>query len=1176
MRGREREWNAVLGLLHRGEQGCGGVLLIDGDQGTGKSLLLGEAAAAASARGFRVAAAAAEEFGQLMPLAPLLASFSRFRDPAVTTRRTREPADMRTWLVARLRTRLREQAATGPVLVALDDLQWADPHTLRALRALAGDLAPGPVLWSLARRTRPHGDAAERLFGRLEAGGATRVSLPPLREDDVADLVTDALGSMPSAGLLALAAGASGNPLLLSELVAGLCDEGAVRIRGGRATLVSARLPLRIQAAVRRRLAGLSRRAWQLMETAAVLGPSVELDDVAEMIGAPPAALLMPLQEALEAGVMFATDDTVMFRSELERQSVAESMPARVRQALHRQFGEILAERGCAVPAAAHLLQGASGGDTRALRRLDRAVAEILPSSPPAAAEVAAQALALTAPADPGRAGRTVAAIESLTAAGRLEEAAATAGAALAASLPGTDCARVRCALSAVWYSRGEAAQAVAEAERALREPGLPGSLRDDATVALRDDATVALRDDATVALLHAAADLPGPARGAAEGNAILAAPQRCRDDVVVAALTWRAAVCWDAGLVAEGLARSAEAARRADELAPEPRRPYAPAAHLGLAARLADLGRADEAAAAAQAAQRRAGAGEQTIWAARLGVLRARLHLAAGHLDEAAAEASAAVRAADSTGAAPSAAQPLAVLSVIALRRGDLHAAGQHLRRARAHGRDHAGPAPDQVLAAQIAEARGGPAAAGGLLAVVYADLPRRPGLLLADPASAAWLTRVAVAAGDRQAAQAVVAAASSLGRAGDPGPAMAARAAHARGILDQSPGCLEFAMREHADPWARASAAEDLAAALAHSGDGQRAVTVLDQALAGYQQTGARRDAARVRGRLRALGVRRRYWTQRERPVTGWASLTDAERAISDLVAQGMTNRQVAAQMFVSVHTVAFHLRQVFRKLGVRSRVELTRLAMEQRAADPGRAGPPRLPAAGLAWCPGFRSRSSRLSCCTRGCGLSARARGRGRPWRPGLLRLSGQHGPEQLAVGLHHAGQRDRVHEAHLTRVLHRGQVALAELDQVGRPGHGVLAQLHERDHLLAVLLVRAPDDGGSDHVGVLHQHVLDVAGVHVVPAPDDQVLDPVHDVQVAVLVEPAHVAGVQPAAAHRLRGLRLGVPVPAHQHRAAHADLAFPARRGLRRVRALDTDRHARRRAAHAADPHLAAR
>ena len=256
MRGREREWNAVLGLLHRGEQGCGGVLLIDGEQGTGKSLLLGEAATAASARGFRVASAAADEFGQLMPLAPLLASFTDFPDTAVRGRPGRGQACGPGW-----------SAGCGPGWRSRPPRarSWLPSMTcngrIRARCAPCGrwpGIASGPVLWSLARRTRPHGDAAERLFGRLKAGGATRVSLPAARGGH-RRLVTDALGSMPSAGLLTLAAGASGNPLLLSELVAGLCDEGAVRIRGGRATLVNRRLPLRIQAAVQRRLAGLSR-----------------------------------------------------------------------------------------------------------------------------------------------------------------------------------------------------------------------------------------------------------------------------------------------------------------------------------------------------------------------------------------------------------------------------------------------------------------------------------------------------------------------------------------------------------------------------------------------------------------------------------------------------------------------------------------------------------------------------------------------------------------------------------------------------------------------------------------------------------------------------------------------------------------------------------------------------
>ena len=66
--------------------------------------------------------------------------------------------------------------------------------------------------------------------------------------------------------------------------------------------------------------------------------------------------------------------------------------------------------------------------------------------------------------------------------------------------------------------------------------------------------------------------------------------------------------------------------------------------------------------------------------------------------------------------------------------------------------------------------------------------------------------------------------------------------------------------------------------------------------QSLTGYERTGATRDAARIRRRLRQLGVRRRHWTTADRPVQGWDSLTDTERSISGLVSQGLTNRQVA----------------------------------------------------------------------------------------------------------------------------------------------------------------------------------------------------------------------------------------------------------------------------------------
>ena len=85
-------------------------------------------------------------------------------------------------------------------------------------------------------------------------------------------------------------------------------------------------------------------------------------------------------------------------------------------------------------------------------------------------------------------------------------------------------------------------------------------------------------------------------------------------------------------------------------------------------------------------------------------------------------------------------------------------------------------------------------------------------------------------------------------------------------------------------------------------------------------------------MRRRLRRLGVRKRHWAVEARPTTGWPSLTGTEQTVSELVSQGLTNQQVADQMFISVHTVAFHLRQVFRKLSISSRVELARIAVGQ----------------------------------------------------------------------------------------------------------------------------------------------------------------------------------------------------------------------------------------------------
>ena len=280
-------------------------------------------------------------------------------------------------------------------------------------------------------------------------------------------------------------------------------------------------------------------------------------------------------------------------------------------------------------------------------------------------------------------------------------------------------------------------------------------------------------------------------------------------------------------------------------------------------------------------------------------------------------------------------------MLSLIELRRGDLAAAAQYLACRPATTPQFAdlyARGETAAAQAQLTEARDGPAAALGPLRQLGADLEARPGLLLGDPALAAWLTRTALAAGDRELAARAVRAAEALAGSRPESAALTAAAAHARALFRRDPAGLAQAAARHPDPWARASAAEDLGVV---PGDRDQAIHYLKEALAGYGQAGAGRDQARIRRRLRRLGIRRRHWsTPRARPGTGWDRLTGTQQAVAGLVAEGLNNGQVAARMYISTHTVAHHLRQAFRKLSIASRVELTRIVIEQAA--PGSCPP------------------------------------------------------------------------------------------------------------------------------------------------------------------------------------------------------------------------------------------
>jgi DNA-binding CsgD family transcriptional regulator len=100
---------------------------------------------------------------------------------------------------------------------------------------------------------------------------------------------------------------------------------------------------------------------------------------------------------------------------------------------------------------------------------------------------------------------------------------------------------------------------------------------------------------------------------------------------------------------------------------------------------------------------------------------------------------------------------------------------------------------------------------------------------------------------------------------------------------------------------------------------------------AIDGFEGLGASPCAKRARGELQATGE-----TARKRDVSTLDDLTPQELRIARLAAAGDTNREVAAQLFVSPKTVEYHLRKVFAKLGVSSRVELARIPLGGTPTD------------------------------------------------------------------------------------------------------------------------------------------------------------------------------------------------------------------------------------------------
>src|SRR5580692_4356291 len=307
LRGRDDEMSLLREQVARLRSGAGTSWLLEGGPGLGKSRLVEEAVRAGREAAFAVGHAVAEPGDAAVELAALMDALSGGPEPVldrsalVDSRASRE---QRYWLLQDIQALLERSALRQPILICLDDLQWADSGTRAAIRTLPTRLASLPIGWVLAFRPVEAGSELRRAVAELLRNGADQTVLGCLDQAAVAEMATDVLGAAPDDALLRMAEGVRGNPFFLMELLAGLRDEHLVSLDAGRAALTEARLPLRVREGMRRRLARMSPAARNAVAVAASLGRRFTVGQLAAVLEVPASSLLDPVQELIGSELM--------------------------------------------------------------------------------------------------------------------------------------------------------------------------------------------------------------------------------------------------------------------------------------------------------------------------------------------------------------------------------------------------------------------------------------------------------------------------------------------------------------------------------------------------------------------------------------------------------------------------------------------------------------------------------------------------------------------------------------------------------------------------------------------------------------------------------------------------------------------------------------------------------
>ena len=906
--GRVNELELIRELLRAIEGGESRTLLLRGEAGIGKTALLEAASHLAGERLLVVRATGVESEAELpyaglhQLLQPLMSRIDDLPPPqtrALSGAFGLAEAEVAERMLVGLATLtlLSERAEAQPVLCLVDDAQWLDAASLDAIAFAVRRLTAEPVGSLLAVRD---GEGAT-----VAIEGAREVRLGALTETQSRALLDHRYGStLPPDEADAVVRNASGNPLALLEFAAGV-------------TLDGRQLPT-VEQNYLSQIRALDRAAQTLLLLAAA-DEGAELVVVADAARAL-AVAIESLEPAEAAGLVSVVAGRIRFKHPLVRSAAYKRAPFAERQRAHLALAQALERAGHPDRRAWHRAAAAVGVDEETAAELEHSAARATARSGYAAASTALERAAKLSPAAADRARRIVGAAEAARLAGRRDRALALLA---AAEIPADDL-RLQVAAARVHGMIEAQAGAPAEAMRIFL----------DAASAIHPLDHRAALELATLA--QEAAGLGGEIDEIVEfrNRVNTFGAGKTVDEQIMLGLVRGFAdlLAGDKPRATRALAFAADRGAATDE-------PQLLVWAATAAMFLGEDRRVFELLTRAVVEARTRGA---------IGLVPFALHLLAGverrlgNIAAAEADADESLRLARETGQEVVAAGALSTLTALAAFRGDVERAEALAHETRAVATPRRLVVAQAGVARALAElelARGRADDALERLLPLFGARDQRvrnePYALFTTPV----YIEAAARAGRPNGAVEQLRAFEQWTNDGDLSWARPL-AARCRALLatesHDAENWFTKALElhdEYPQPFERARTSLLLGETLRRGRRKSEARRHLRESLETFEGVGARAWAARAAAEVRATGA-----TARRRDESTRDDLTPQELQIVRLVADGMTNPEAAAQLFLSPKTVQYHLRKVFAKLEISSRTELVRLVAE--GAVPGAA--------------------------------------------------------------------------------------------------------------------------------------------------------------------------------------------------------------------------------------------